>query len=85
MKRLLLISLFLISILTFFSCASTEVAENTDSEPKEMHEIGKYAGVPPQYREILKEQEEKNAAAKASEEDEVVDADEVLNLNEEEQ
>lgn len=48
-------------VLIFISCSTTKnVAEQDETE--DTYVIGKYAGVPPQYREILQEQEEKNAA-----------------------
>ncbi len=66
--------LIIISIISsiLFSCASSKINDETEGTTKEVHEIGKYAGVPPQYRAILQEQEEKNAKQieEASEEDE---------------
>lgn len=54
---------FCVMTLIFSSCSSTKNI-NDQAEPKETYNIGKYAGVPLQYRAILQEQEEKNARLK---------------------
>lgn len=51
--------IFPVLIFLFSACTSTKNYE-TEEEPQDKYEIGKYAGVPPQYRAILQEQEEKN-------------------------
>lgn len=55
-----LLLIFSVAVMIFTSCSSTKTSEDPD-KPQEPIVFGKYAGVPPQYRAILQEQEEKNA------------------------
>lgn len=61
-RNFLLLSLSVFTLM-ISSCASTKNLQE-EEETEDTYVLGKYAGVPPQYRAILQEQEEKNARLK---------------------
>lgn len=67
-----------VAIMIFTSCSSTKTSDDQD-KPQEPIVFGKYAGVPPQYRAILQEQEEKNAREREGVEDEGEEVEELEN------
>lgn len=67
-RNFLLLSLSVFTLM-ISSCASTKNLQE-EEETEDTYVLGKYAGVPPQYRAILQEQEEKNARLKEQQEKE---------------